>query len=142
MRVTDAPTMDVVEMVLVGKVNKEIVDLINQHGGKAVGLSGKDGELIQAAQNADFHRIAEPTSRRRSSTSAMVGQVEEVNPAVLEHPGTRPVSSPSSPRWAWAPGETYNINADLVAGQSGRSPEGRKAHMLTDVEGVLDDGRT
>jgi acetylglutamate kinase len=116
MRVTDGETMDVVEMVLVGKVNKEIVTLINQQGGKAVGLSGKDGRLITAK------KLKLAKSRGKDELPeiidiGMVGEVKEINPGVieaLEKDNFIPVIAPVG---VGEEGETYNINADLVAGK-------------------------
>src|SRR6266542_5763354 len=110
MRVTDEETIEIVEMVLVGKINTEIVGLINHHGGKAVGLSGKDGSLIRARKR--MHRQADGTL----IDIGLVGEVESVNPKpirVLEEGGFIPVIAPVG---VGSSGETYNINADLVAG--------------------------
>jgi acetylglutamate kinase len=136
MRVTDKPTMDVVEMVLVGGINKEIVHLINNCGGNAVGLSGKDGHLIRASKlhlykNRGLHQPPEIID------IGMVGQVEEVNPAVLhalERDRFIPVIAPVG---AGSEGETYNINADLVAGKVAAALKAQKLILLTDVAGVM-----
>src|SRR6188474_2090486 len=110
MRVTDPETVQIVEMVLVGKINKEIVGLINLHGGRAVGLSGKDASLLRAHKR--LHRMPDGTS----ADIGLVGEVESVNPEpirLLEENGFIPVIAPIG---VGAEGETYNINADLVAG--------------------------
>ena len=110
MRVTDEETMDIVEMVLVGKINKEIVGRINHHGGKAVGLSGKDGSLLRARRRP--HRLP----GGEEVDLGLVGEVETVNPQairLLEDNGFIPVIAPVG---VGPNGETYNINADLVAG--------------------------
>src|SRR5262249_47167234 len=118
MRVTDAATMTIVEQVLVGQINKEIVTLLNQHGAKAVGLSGKDGELIVA---------------RRRTASEDLGVVG-VQPRVIEAlGGFVPVIAPTA---ASADGLTYNINADVVAGKVAEALRAEKLMLLTDVEGV------
>lgn len=136
MRVTDAETVDIVEMVLVGKLNTEIVGLINCQGGKAVGLSGKDGSLIQARRR--LHRLASG----EEVDIGLVGEVETVNPApirLLEDHGFIPVIAPVGVGLA---GETYNINADLVAGEVAAALGAEKLVHLTDVQGILgDDGR-
>ena len=121
LRVTDAATMDVVEMVLVGKINKEIVALLNRHGGNAVGLSGKDGELVVARKS-------------RSEALGFVGDVVGVNARVIEAlQGFIPVIAPTA---ADTDGVTYNINADVVAGKVAEALHAEKLILLTDVEGV------
>jgi acetylglutamate kinase len=113
--------MDIVEMVLVGKVNKEIVTLLNRHGGNAVGLSGKDGELVVAR-------------RQRAQDLGFVGDVMGVNARVIEAlQGFIPVIAPVA---ADAEGVTYNINADVVAGKVAEALRAEKLILLTDVEGV------
>ncbi len=132
MRVTDAETMEIVEMVLVGKINKEIVGLINLHGGRAVGLSGKDGSLIRARKR--LHRQADGTM----ADIGLVGEVEAVNPEpirVLEDGGFIPVIAPVG---VGTDGETYNINADLVAGDVAAALFAEKLIHLTDVQGIKD----
>jgi len=130
MRVTDAETMEIVEMVLVGKINTEIVGLINHHGGRAVGLSGKDGHLILARRRA--HR----TPAGEEVDIGLVGEVEAVNPQairLLEANGFIPVIAPVG---VDANGETYNINADLVAGEVAAALTAEKLIHLTDVQGI------
>ena len=140
MRVTDEETMDVVEMVLVGKINKEIVALINQQGGKAVGLSGKDGRLLIAEKL----KMTKPSGKDGSPEVidiGMVGEVKAVNPGVidaLERENFIPVIAPVG---VGEDGETYNINADLVAGKVASALKAEKLILLTDVEGVLDESR-
>ena len=141
MRVTDDETMSVVEMVLVGKVNKEIVNLINQNGGKAVGLSGKDGGLI-LAEKLKVVRQAEGELPPEIIDIGQVGRVRSIDTAllkVMERDNFIPVIAPVGVGDA---GETYNINADLVAGHMAAALRAAKLVLLTDVEGVLDkDGR-
>jgi acetylglutamate kinase len=132
MRVTDEETMEIVEMVLVGKINKEIVGLINLHGGRAVGLSGKDGTLIRAHKR--LHRTADGTM----ADIGLVGEVDAVNPEVirlLEEDGFIPVIAPVG---VGSHGETYNINADLVAGDVAAALGAEKLIHLTDVQGIKD----
>ncbi len=136
MRVTDEETMEIVEMVLVGKINKEIVGLINLHGGRAVGLSGKDGTLIRAHKR--LHRTADGTM----ADIGLVGEVDAVNPELirlLEEDGFIPVIAPVG---VGSGGETYNINADLVAGDVAAALGAEKLIHLTDVQGIKgEDGR-
>jgi acetylglutamate kinase len=137
MRVTDEPTMDVVEMVLVGKVNKEIVAQISQQGGRAVGLSGKDGRLI-LSKKLHLVRPKAEDEPPEIIDMGMVGEVVAVNPVViqtLEDGGFIPVIAPVGVGEA---GETYNINADSVASKVAVSLKAMKLILLTDVEGVMD----
>ncbi|HEU5193285.1 MAG TPA: acetylglutamate kinase [Methylomirabilota bacterium] len=130
MRVTDAETVEIVEMVLVGKINKEIVGLINHHGGRAVGLSGKDGDLLRARKR--LHRTAEGDE----VDIGLVGAVEHVNTEpiqLLEDQGFVPVIAPVG---VGGHGETYNINADLVAGEVAAALGAEKLIHLTDVQGI------
>ena len=132
MRVTDEETIEIVEMVLVGKINKEIVGLINHHGGRAVGLSGKDADLLRARKR--LHRL--PSGEEVDL--GLVGEVETVNPEpirLLEEHGFIPVIAPVG---VGARGETYNINADLVAGEVAAALGAEKLIHLTDVQGILD----
>jgi len=133
MRVTDGPTMDVVEMVLVGKINKEIVAMINRHGGHAVGLSGKDGELIVGRK---MHLPGTP--RTPEHDIGMVGEVVGVNPRVIESLDASDFIPVIAPVGVGLEGETYNINADLVAGKIAQALGAEKLILLTDVEGIKD----
>ncbi len=137
MRVTDGETMDVVEMVLVGKVNKEIVSLINQQGGRAVGLSGKDGGLITAKQL----KLTKAPGKRgipEVIDIGMVGEVKAVNPGVIETLEKENFIPVIAPVGVGEEGETYNINADLVAGEIASALKAEKLILLTNVEGVMD----
>jgi acetylglutamate kinase len=137
MRVTDNATMDVVEMVLGGKVNKEIVNNINRHGGKAVGLTGKDGGLIQA-RKLEMTAVNPDSLTPEILDIGMVGEVETVDPKViraLEDGNFIPVIAPIG---VGLIGETYNINADLVAGKIAGALKAEKLILLTDIEGVKD----
>jgi len=138
MRVTDEETMDIVEMVLVGKVNKEIVGLINRHGGKAVGLSGKDGSLIRAEKYYLSEEKAKDTPSEIIDIG-LVGKVTSINSgliAAIENEGFIPVIAPTG---MGDNGETYNINADIVAGEVAAALKAEKLVLLTDVDGVLDE---
>ncbi|HOK06997.1 MAG TPA: acetylglutamate kinase [Syntrophales bacterium] len=140
MRVTDEETMDIVEMVLVGKVNKEIVGLINHHGGKAVGLSGKDGDLIRAEKYYLSEEKAKDTPPEIIDIG-LVGKVKAINANLivsLVQDGFIPVIAPTG---VGERGETYNINADVVAGEVAAALGAEKLVLLTDVQGVLDDGK-
>ncbi len=133
-RVTDKETMDIVEMVLGGLINKEIVALINGHGGKAVGLSGKDGSLIRAKKKL----IRKSEKGEEVIDIGLVGEVESINPEILdsiEKGGFVPVISPIG---VGANGDAYNINADYVASAIASSLKAEKLILLTDVPGIND----
>ncbi len=139
-RVTDEETMDIVEMVLGGKVNKEIVNLINQAGGKAVGLTGKDGGLIQA-RKLKMTKQSGYTNEAGIIDVGLVGEVSEVRPdalTALEQGGFIPVIAPVG---VGKNGETYNINADLVAGAVAGALKAEKLILLTDQAGILDNNK-
>ena len=132
MRVTDAETMDVVEMVLGGQVNKEVVELINHAGGKAVGLTGQDGAFIRA------RKMLLPSKDNETIDLGRVGEIESIDPGVistLEQGGFIPVVAPIG---TGADGMTYNINADLVAGKLAEILRAEKLVVLTNTPGVLD----
>jgi acetylglutamate kinase len=135
-RVTDEETMDIVEMVLGGLVNKEIVSLINNHGGKAVGLSGKDGGLIKAKK-----KLIKKSSERGIDEIidiGLVGEVTHIDPNIiisLEKDGFVPVISPVG---VGTKGETLNINADYVAASVASALRAEKLIILTDVPGIID----
>ena len=132
MRVTDEETIEIVEMVLVGKINTEIVGIINHHGGKAVGLSGKDSSLLRARRR--MHR----GPQGEEIDIGLVGEVVAVNAEpirLLEDNGFIPVIAPIG---VGVDGETYNINADLVAGEIAAALGAEKLIHLTDVEGIKD----
>ncbi|MDM8523328.1 acetylglutamate kinase [Desulfococcaceae bacterium HSG8] len=137
MRLTDAPTMDVVEMVLGGKVNKAIVNQINQQGGKAVGLSGKDGGLILAKK---LHIVYQEDENKPPEIidPGLVGEVTLVQPEIintLTAQGFIPIIAPVG---AGESGETYNINADFVACKIAAALGAGRLILLTDVDGVMD----
>ncbi len=138
-RVTDDETMSVVEMVLVGTVNKEIVGLINRLGGRAVGLSGRDGELVQA-KRMKIYRYSGDERPPEIIDIGRVGKVSKVNPEVLvalENQGFIPVIAPVG---VGPDSQAYNINADLVAGAIAGKLRAEKLILLTDVAGVLGPG--
>jgi acetylglutamate kinase len=137
MRVTDGETMDVVEMVLVGKVNQEIVNLINHNGGRAVGLSGKDGGLITAEKMTYLKRMGDDRPPEIIDIG-MVGEITGVDCRILLNLMESEFIPVIAPVGAGKNGETYNINADLVAGHIAASLKARKLILLTDTKGVLD----
>ena len=137
MRVTDEETMDVVEMVLVGKINKEIVSRINSNGGHAIGLSGADGNLIRARKMWVFKKGQEGQEEGRIDLGK-VGEVESIDPGVIRTFMANKWVPIIAPVGVGPGGEVYNINADLVAGKVASSLEAEKFILLTDVEGVLD----
>lgn len=142
MRVTDSETMDVVEMVLGGLVNKEIVSLINRNGGKAVGLTGKDGELIRA-RKLQFERTAPEMNTTEIIDIGHVGEVASININVVNMViggGFIPVIAPIG---VGDDGQAYNINADLVAGKLAAVMGAEKLMLLTNTAGILNkDGVT
>ena len=140
MRVTDKQTMDVVEMVLVGQVNKEIVTLINQNGGQAVGLSGKDGRLI-TARKMKYMKERENNQPPEIIDIGMVGEIVSINNKILMSLIESQFIPVIAPVGGGMEGETYNINADTVAGHIAASLKADKLILLTDTEGVLDKGK-
>ncbi len=137
MRVTDGETMDVVEMVLVGKVNKEIVGLINHCGGKAVGLSGRDGDLVCARQLKVNAAVADNAPPELIDLGR-VGQVTKINASVLHGLEREEFIPVIAPVGVGEDGRAFNINADLVAGAIAGELKAEKLILLTDVPGVQD----
>ena len=137
MRVTDSETMDVVEMVLGGLVNKEIVSLINRNGGSAVGLSGKDGDLIRA-RKLTISRNAAELKVPEIMDIGHVGEVEKINTAVIDMLVRGDFIPVIAPIGVGADGQSYNINADLVASRIAKDLHAEKLIMLTNTAGVLD----
>ena len=140
LRVTDKKTMEIAEMVLVGKINQEIINSINQHDGKAVGLSGKEGKTI-IAKKVDLKRIAKENGIKLPAKSdlGMVGEVRKINPELirtLENSGYIPVIAPIG---IDEKGNTYNINADHVASKIAGALDATKLILLTNVTGILDE---
>jgi len=139
LRVTDRETMEIVEMVLVGKINKDIVSRINGYGGKAVGLSGKDAGLLQAVQK--MGRVKRPDGTTDMVDIGYVGEVTMVNPDIvstLKREGYIPVVAPVA---VDSQGQGYNVNADTAASAIAVALKADKLIILTDVEGILEDRR-
>ncbi len=137
MRVTDAETMDVVEMVLGGLVNKEIVNLINQHGGHAVGLTGKDGGLIHA-HKLTFQRHNPEMNAPEIVDIGHVGEVASIDPSIINMLVQGDFIPVIAPIGVGDDGQSYNINADLVAGKLAMTLQAEKLILLTNTPGVLD----
>lgn len=143
MRVTDSETMDVVEMVLGGLVNKEIVNLINRNGGKAVGLTGKDGDFIRAKKLQVQSRDKQDCKHSDSQTPEMidlgyVGEVSSIDPSVVNMLGCSDFIPIIAPIGVGDDGQSYNINADLVAGKVAEILKAEKLILLTNTPGILD----
>ncbi|MGR9115311.1 MAG: acetylglutamate kinase [Gammaproteobacteria bacterium] len=137
MRVTDSETMDVVEMVLGGLVNKEIVNLINMHGGKAVGLTGKDGDFIRARQ-IKLKKSAPEILEPEIIDLGHVGEVSSIDPSVLSMLNNSDFIPVIAPIGVGDDGHSYNINADLVAGKVAEVLKAEKLILLTNTAGILD----
>ena len=138
MRVTDSETMDVVEMVLGGLVNKEIVNLINIHGGKAVGLTGKDGNFIHARKINITKAGASIDDAPEIIDLGHVGEVSSIDPSVVEMLGNSDFIPVIAPIGVGKDGHSYNINADLVAGKVAEVLKAEKLMLLTNTPGILD----
>ncbi len=134
MRVTDAETMDVVEMVLGGQVNKEIVNLINRHGGKAVGLTGQDGNFIHAHKLL-MEDLSDPT---KMIDVGQVGEITAIDPSIINFLDSGDFIPVVAPIGVGEDGDTYNINADVVAGKLAEILGAEKLILLTNTPGVLD----
>jgi acetylglutamate kinase len=134
MRVTDDETMDVVEMVLGGQVNKEIVNLINRHGGKAVGLTGQDGNFIHAHKLL-MEDMNDPT---KMIDVGQVGEITGIDPSIINFLDSGDFIPVVAPIGVGKDGETYNINADVVAGKLAEILNAEKLILLTNTPGVLD----
>jgi acetylglutamate kinase len=134
MRVTDAETMSVVEMVLGGQVNKEIVNLINRHGGKAVGLTGQDGNFIHA------HKLLmeDLNDPQKMIDMGLVGEISAIDPSIINFLDGGDFIPVVAPIGVGKDGESYNINADVVAGKLAEILGAEKLIMLTNTPGVLD----
>ncbi|QDQ26424.1 acetylglutamate kinase [Chitinimonas arctica] len=133
MRVTDSETMEIVEMVLGGLVNKEIVSLINQHGGRAVGLTGKDGHFIRARK-----MYLKDASGQEQIDIGQVGEVDSIDPELVALLDTRDFIPVIAPVGVGQQGEAFNINADLVAGRLAEVLDAEKLILMTNTSGVLD----
>jgi len=134
-RVTNKDMIDVVEMVLGGKVNKEIVSLINRHGGNAVGISGKDGDLIHAKKHKRVKHSPE-TDRPEIIDMGLVGEITKINPRILEVLDQNEFIPVIAPIGKGVNGETLNINADFVASSIASALHAEKLVLMTDTEGV------
>lgn len=137
LRVTDEETMNIVQMVLVGKINKEIVGMINNIGGKAVGLAGKDADLLVARKK--FGRVQAENGAEKKVDIGQVGEIKQVNPEIITtiiREGYIPVVAPVA---AGEGGDSYNVNADSAAGALAEALQADKLIILTDVEGILAD---
>ena len=137
MRITDSETMDVVEMVLGGLVNKEIVNLINRNGGKAVGLTGKDGDFIRA-KKIHLKQSAQDAEASEIIDLGHVGEVSSIDPAVVDMLGRSDFIPVIAPIGVGDDGRSYNINADLVAGKIAEVLKAEKLILLTNTAGILD----
>ena len=137
LRVTDAATMEVVEMVLAGAINKQIVSFINNAGGKAVGLTGKDGNMV-TARKATRHVIDPKTKKELAVDLGFVGEPDKVDMTVLNQILGRELIPVLAPITASAQGETFNVNADTFAGHIAGALKAKRLLLLTDVPGVLD----
>ncbi|WP_028307092.1 acetylglutamate kinase [Desulfitibacter alkalitolerans] len=137
LRITDAETMEVVEMVLVGKVNKSVVSSITRSGGKALGFSGKDGQLIEAVP----HMVTSKNSKGETITHDLgfVGEVKKINPDIIKSVIEQSYIPVVAPIGVDDNGQSYNINADYVAGEMAKALGADKMILLTDVKGILKD---
>ena len=135
-RVTNKETIDVVEMVLGGKVNKEIVSLINRHGGNAVGLTGKDGDLITAKRHSKGKKQSPEMDHPEIIDLGLVGEITQVNPRILETLDKNEFVPVIAPIGKGENGETLNINADFVASKIASALKAEKLILMTDTEGV------
>jgi len=137
LRVTDKETMEIVEMVLVGKINKEIVTMISRIGGRAVGLSGKDGDLFEAVKK--YRKVRTPEGGEEMADIGFVGDISRVNPEIVAtviSEGYIPVVAPVA---VGQDGQSYNVNADYAAGRLASALGADKLIILTDVEGIMAD---
>ena len=135
-RVTNKETIDVVEMVLGGKINKEIVSLINRHGGNAVGIMGKDGDLIMAKRHKKGKKQSAETNRPEIIDLGLVGEITQVNPRILETLDKNEFVPVIAPIGKGEDGATLNINADFVASKIASALKAEKLILMTDTEGV------
>ncbi len=138
MRVTDRETMDVVEMVLGGLVNKEIVNLINRHGGKAVGLTGKDGQFIRAKKMLLDKAGEDGAASGEKIDIGQVGEIETIDPSLVAYLDSGDFIPVIAPIGVGPEGEAYNINADVAAGKLAITLRAEKLVLLTNTSGVLD----
>lgn len=138
LRITDEETMDIVKMVLVGKINTAIVGTICFHGGKAVGLSGKDGQLLIARKKAP-QVITDKSGKKRKIDLGLVGEIEEIRPSIINLLTENDYIPVISPVGVDRNANTLNLNADTVAGEIASKINAEKLIILTDVPGILED---
>ncbi|MDD1774270.1 MAG: acetylglutamate kinase [Methanobacterium sp.] len=138
LRVTDLETMDIVKMVLVGKINTEIVANIGLHGGKGVGISGKDNQLLMASKKGP-HRVVDPNGDERMVDLGLVGEIDSVNTEIIDVLTSNDFIPIISPIGVDEIGDTLNLNADTVAGDIASHVGAEKLIILTDVPGILED---
>jgi len=139
LRVTDQETMDIVKMVLVGKINTEIVANIGLHGGKGIGLSGKDNRLIMARKRAPQIVVNNETGEEKTVDLGLVGEIDSINPEIIEMLTSNDYIPIVSPIGVDDNGNTLNLNADTVAGDLASHIDAEKLIILTDVPGILED---
>ncbi|OPY27094.1 MAG: Acetylglutamate/acetylaminoadipate kinase [Methanobacterium sp. PtaU1.Bin242] len=139
LRVTDQETMDIVKMVLVGKINTEIVANIGIHGGKGVGLSGKDNQLLMARKRAPQVIVNNKTGEEKTVDLGLVGEIESINPEIIDVLTSNDYIPIISPIGVDERGNTLNLNADTVAGDLASNVDAEKLIILTDVPGILQD---
>ena len=139
LRITDRETMDIVKMVLVGKINTEIVSRIGWHGGNGVGISGKDSKLIEAIRKAPHEVINSETGEKRMVDLGLVGEIKAINPGIVDVLTKNDYIPIISPIGVADNGETLNLNADTVAGDMASEMDAEKLVILTDVPGILAD---
>ena len=139
LRITDSETMDIVKMVLVGKINTDIVSKVCLHGGKGIGISGKDNQLIKARKKAPHVMMDNLTGEEITVDLGLVGEIESVNTEIMEMLTENNYIPIVSPIGVDATGETLNLNADTVAGDIAAKMEAEKLIILTDVPGILED---
>ncbi|MGB9980612.1 acetylglutamate kinase [Methanobacterium sp.] len=139
LRITDRETMDIVKMVLVGKINTEIVSRIGWHGGNGVGISGKDSKLIEAVRKAPHEVINSETGEKRIVDLGLVGEIKSINPGIVDVLTKNDYIPIISPIGVADNGETLNLNADTVAGDMASEMDAEKLIILTDVPGILAD---
>lgn len=139
LRITDSETMDIVKMVLVGKINTDIVSKVCLHGGKGIGISGKDNQLIKARKKAPHIMVDNSTGEEITVDLGLVGEIESVNTEIMEMLTENNYIPIVSPIGVDETGETLNLNADTVAGDIAAKMEAEKLIILTDVPGILED---
>lgn len=139
LRITDQETMDIVKMVLVGRINTDIVSRICLHGGKGVGLSGKDGRLIEARKKAPHVIVNNDTGEEKMVDLGLVGEIKAINPDIIDVLSLKDYIPIISPVGVDDKGESLNLNADTVAGEIASKIDAEKLIILTDVPGILED---